>query len=221
MMGKIYVELSMGSVVTKIVEDVSNSVVEEPNKEGHDETIGVDKSFDEAVEVMALRKDKNRSGLGRVTSSGDVVRTGPEEEWFAIQEGFPTTWRVSRRHWDTLFPIGKEQIDWMHRVGIQIGVQTEEEKEQAVRLLWIWRDIFVEQLCDLPMTDLVPHSIPAYPGIRAHRAPDPIYAIDEIRWQKQILPEMIGKIVERGTPPWVAKTTWVSKKETIVDENGR
>ena len=159
-MGKIYVELSMGSVVTKIVEDVSNSVVEEPNKEGHDETIGVDKSFDEAVEVMALRKDKNRSGLGRVTSSGDVVRTGPEEEWFAIQEGFPTTWRVSRRHWDTLFPIGKEQIDWMHRVGIQIGVQTEEEKEQAVRLLWIWRDIFVEQLCDLPMTDLVTHAGP-------------------------------------------------------------
>ena len=196
-------------------------MVEEPNKEGHDETIGVDKSFDEAVEVMALRKDKNRSGLGRVTSSGDVVRTGPEEEWFAIQEGFPTTWRVSRRHWDTLFPIGKEQIDWMHRVGIQIGVQTEEEKEQAVRLLWIWRDIFVEQLCDLPMTDLVTHAIPTYPGIRAHRARDPIYAMDEIRWQKQILPEMIGKIVERGTSPWVAKTTWVSKKETIVDENGR
>ena len=170
---------------------------------------------------MALRKDKNRPGLGRVISSADVVRTGPEEAWFAIQEGFQTTRRVSRRHWDTSFPIEKEQIEWIHRVGIHIGALTEEEKEQVVRLLWIWRDIFVEQLSDLPMTDLVPHSIPAYPGIRAHRAPDPIYAIDEIRWQKQILPEMIGKIVERGTPPWVAKTTWVSKKETIVDENGR
>ena len=90
-----------------------------------------------------------------------------------------------------------------------------------MRLLWTWKDIFVDQLEDLPATDLVVHTIPTYPEARAHRARDPIYAKDEIRWQTSILPDMIGKIVERGSSLWVAKTTWVSKKETIIDENGR
>ena len=32
---------------------------------------------------------------------------------------------------------------------------------------------------------------------------------------------MVGTIVERGSSPWVAKTAWVGKKDTIVNENGR
>ena len=112
---------------------------------------------------------------------------------------------------------------WIHRVGIQLGsnILTAREREQAIRLLWIWRDVFVEHLGELPMTDLVTHTIPTYPEARAHRARDPVYAMDEVRWQREVLPKMIGKIVERGTSPWVAKTTWVSKKDTVVNENGR
>lgn len=179
---------------------------------------------DGAVEVMALKKKgKNRTFLDCGIPSGAVVRAGPEEEWFAVQEGFPTTRRVSRRLWDESFVIGQEQEIWIHRVGIQLGTDllTAKEREQAMRLLWIWRDVFVEQLGELPVTDLVTHTIPTYPEARAHRAWDPVYAMDEVRWQREVLPEMIGKIVERGTSPWVAKTTWVSKKDTVVTENGR
>ena len=95
------------------------------------------------------------------------------------------------------------------------------EREQAIRLLWIWRDLFVEDMSKLTATDLVIHTIPTYPDARAHRAKDPIYAQDQVRWQTTVLPDMIGTIVERGSSPWVAKTTWVSKKDTVVGELGR
>ena len=90
-----------------------------------------------------------------------------------------------------------------------------------VKLLWIWRDVFVERVEDLPATDLVMHTIPTYPHCKAFRAKDPIYAKDEVRWQTTELPKMVGTTVERGSSPWVAKTTWVAKKETIIGENGR
>ena len=109
----------------------------------------------------------------------------------------------------------------MQSLGIQLGDLTEEQREAAVRLLWIWKDIFVEKVEDLPATDLVEHAIPTYPQCRAYHAKDPIYAKDEVRWQATELPKMIGTIVGRGSSPWVAKTTWVVKKETVVDENGR
>ena len=59
---------------------------------------------------------------------------------------------------------------WIHRVGIQLGTNllTAREREQAMRLLWIWRDVFIEHLGELPMTDLVTHTIPTYPEARAH-----------------------------------------------------
>ena len=52
-------------------------------------------------------------------------------------------------------------------------------------------------------------------------AKDPIDAKDEIRWQTTELTKILGTIVEKGSSPWVAKTTWVDKKEIVTDENGR
>ena len=79
--------------------------------------------------------------------------------------------------------------------------------------------MFVDQVHDLPTTDLVVHMIPTVPHAKRYRARDPIYAIDEVRWQMTELPNMIGTIVDRGASPWVAKTTWVIKKETVVDKD--
>lgn len=75
----------------------------------------------------------------------------------------------------------------------------------------------MEKVEDLPMTDLVVHTIPTLPYAKPHRARDPIYAGDEVRWQTTILPDMIGHIIQSGSSPWVAKTTWVSKKDTVVN----
>ena len=115
-----------------------------------------------------------------------------------------------------------DEEDWFSRSGIEIDSElTGEQRMQVITLLWIWRDMFVEMVEDLPATNLVTHTIPTYPHCKAYQAKDPIYAKDEVRWQNTELPKMIGIIVERGSSPWVAKTTWVAKKETVVDEIGR
>lgn len=179
-----------------------------------------------AVATVETRDGKRRAKKGKgkewTIPSGALVKPGPEEEWFGCQQDFPTDRRVERREWDLSIPVGKEQEEWILRVGIKVGKELgPKEREQVLRLLWIWRDVFVDDMAQLPATDLVTHTIPTYPGARAHRARDPIYAKDEVRWQTSVLPTMIGTIVDRGSSPWVAKTTWVSKKDTTVGELGR
>ena len=159
---------------------------------------------------------------GMMIPSGHTVEPGPEELWFGTQTPFPTLRRPQRRLWDISFTVGAEHEFWATTLGIQVGPSlSHEERSQVLRLLWIWRDLFVERMEDLPVTDLVVHTIPTYPWSKPYRARDPIYAMDEIRWQKIVLPTMIGNIVERGSSPWVAKTTWVNKKDTTVSEAGR
>ena len=103
-------------------------------------------------------------------------------------------------------------MEWFKSSGIKIGSElTNKQRNQVVKLLCIWRDMFVERVDDLPATDLVMYTIPTYPHCKAYRAKDPIYAKDEL----------LRSCVERGSSPWVAKTTWVAKKETIIDESGR
>ena len=163
--------------------------------------------------------------------SGATVIPCPEEDWFGRQDGFPTSRRLSRRVVDDSLICWEVQEAWFRNSGIRIGegpddsensnYLTYEERRRAIQLLWTWRDIFVDKMEDLPMTDLVIHTIPTYPNAKAHRARDLLYAKDEIRWQTTILPGMIGHVVERGSSPWVAKTTWVNKKETTISPEGR
>ena len=95
------------------------------------------------------------------------------------------------------------------------------EREQAVRLLYHWRDIFVEDMESLQATDPVVHTIPIYPSMRPHRAREPIYAADEIYWQVAMFPQMLkGGIIRRGMSPWADKTTWVNKKRMEVNDKG-
>ena len=179
-------------------------------------------------DVMALKRRKNWEvprttiDVPGVILSGTTVPPGPEETWFGgYQPPFPTTRRVQRRPWDPAFQVQLEHEAWVEHMKITVGKSLDEtEKRQAIQLLWTWKDVFVDRVDELPMTDLVEHTIPTYPMARAHRARDPIYAKDEIRWQTTILPEMIGTIVEWGSSPWVAKTTWISKKDTTIDANG-
>ena len=112
--------------------------------------------------------------------------------------------------------------DWFATSRITIGsFLRKEERRQVITLLYLWRDLFVEDIKDLLATDLVYHTIPTYPSARLYRAKDPIYAMDEVRWQTKMLPDMVGTIIQPGTSPWAAKTTWVDKKDTVRDSIGR
>lgn len=53
---------------------------------------------------------------------------------------------------------------WMARFPRLIGelAQTPEQVEKAKLLIATWRDIFVENIRDMPKTDLIEHRIPLY-----------------------------------------------------------
>ena len=156
--------------------------------------------------------------------SGTVINPGAEEEWYGChQDPFPTQRRLERRPWDPAFCVDGVHEEWLLQSGIKIGQLTPPERRKVIQLLWVWKDLFVDRVQDLPATDLVVHTIPTYPNARPYRAREPVYAKDEVRWQLEELPKMMDIIVSRGSSPWVAKTTWVSKKETIinVEDGGR
>ena len=152
--------------------------------------------------------------------SGSILPQHPEEEGFGEQPSCPTARRPIdfRRSWPE--PIDPECLQaWLDQAKIGIGSQlTELEREQAIGLLYHWRDLFVEEMNDIQATDFVVHTIPTFPNERPLRAREPYYAPDEVHWQVNVLPQMFrGGIIQRGTPPWVTKTTWVNKKSTVVD----
>ena len=153
--------------------------------------------------------------------SGGILPESAEEATFGFQiSPFPTR-RPIRRHLPTDIFLTDEAQRWFVCSKITLGPLLSSQQKQAIALLYLWKDLFVEDVKDLPETDLVCHTIPTYPGARPYRAKDPIYAADEVRWQSTMLPEMMGTVVQPGTSPWAAKTTWVSKKDTTVDSIGR
>ena len=167
-----------------------------------------------------------------------LTRVAKRKSWnpaFNAEDGSPTPIKLTCWHQDMPFPKRRpihrtrlhkpteDTLRWFGESRINVGTElTNERTDMLIALLVTWRDLFVEKLRDLRVTDLVHHTITTYPEARLHRAKDPIYAADEIRWQSLMFPDMVQSgIVRPGTSPWVAKTTWVSKKETVVDHVGR
>lgn len=179
----------------------------------------------EVAAISMVTKDKRDTKTQLpVLPSGSLLQHGtPEESVFGYQNpSFPTTRRPVRRPLGELTPEYVCQArEWVKQVGIVIGPLEPEEEMRALQVLYLWKDVFVEKIGDLPATDLVTHTIPTYPGAKPYRAKDPIYAADEVRWQSIMLPEMVGTVIQPGVSPWATKTTWVDKKDTTVDSVGR
>lgn len=181
------------------------------------------------VAVISTRVSSKFRGSGTgvipaVLPSGGILPESAEEATFGSQMSPFLARRPIRR----LLPspsdiyLTEEAQRWFACSKITLGTLLSSiERIQVIALLYLWEDLFVEEIGDLPETDLVCHTIPTYPGARPYRAKDPIYAPDEVRWQSTMLPEMMGTIIQPGTSPWAAKTTWVSKKDTAVDAIGR
>lgn len=175
------------------------------------------------VNVVTTLREENSVGmrLRRELQYLPQERVHLEECTFGYQEMVYPERRPRRR----LVPntLATTEVEkWFEQSGIKIGsFLTTQQRHQVLNLLYVWNDLFVEKLRELPATDLVCHTIPTIPGARPYKAKDPIYAADEVRWQSRMIPEMLGTIIQSGMSPWAVKTTWVSKKETTLDSVGR
>ena len=61
----------------------------------------------------------------------------------------------------------EEAVAWFATRKITLGENLkEEELRKAKLLLYTWKDAFATELEDMPVTDLVEHIIPVYPGVQ-------------------------------------------------------
>lgn len=72
-------------------------------------------------------------------------------------------------------------------------------------VLFTWKDRFVKNVREMPVTTLAIHQIPTYPGLRPKPAPIKMYTQEESRWLQVYdnLPTMEeAQIIMRCTTPW-------------------
>lgn len=104
---------------------------------------------------------------------------------------------------------------WFETAGIRIGNHlTTTQRDRIIRLLYTWRNLFISDTRQIPVTDLVTHAIPTYAGAKAHRAREVPATAEEEAWQLHNLPPMLGVIIGFTQSPWCAKTTFVAKKDS-------
>lgn len=124
----------------------------------------------------------------KITEVAAIVRTRNgwdestvEENVFGYQEMKYPTRRPIRRPLST-GPIRPQARYWFEesKISVESEVLSPKQMEQVIKLLYTWKDLFVEKISDLPATDLVWHTIPTYPRSRPYKAKDPIYAADEV-----------------------------------------
>ena len=72
-------------------------------------------------------------------------------------------------------------ITWFDTSKLRIGSHLSfAEGEKILRVLYTWKDIFLDDVRQLEATDLVQHSIPTRVGARPYRATEPLYTPKEI-----------------------------------------
>jgi len=109
----------------------------------------------------------------------------------------------------------KEVDDWFTTPNITMGAQLKEKEEKEAKLLlYTWRDAFASQIEEMPVTDLVEHRIPVYPGAQPRHTKDKIYTKEERDWLDANLPQLErAGVIGRSESPWSHRTKFVRKED--------
>lgn len=170
---------------------------------------------------------KHRRVLGQIEWTIDRERgrfprdrcpiTEEAETYGTISNPFPTIRRpqMFRRSVDTHTPSVVCR-NFVSSCRILLGDHLIESQHTAIcRLLYTWKDVFVTEYNQLPVTDLFVHAIPTYEGARPHRDREAPVTPEEHAWQINNIPLLLGTIISFTSSPWVAKTTFVPKKDSV------
>ena len=150
------------------------------------------------------------------------VATLAEDRLFGQKVGYPTSRRpidyqreLSTNPWETI-------EKWFSTFGVTIGskangaMQSTDRKtaEMTARLFYTWRDLFVEDMVEMPATDLATHTIPTREDAVPRRARDKLYTPREREWMDRNIPKMLeAGIIDYSVSPWCHKTKFVPKKD--------
>ena len=137
----------------------------------------------------------------------------PEVEEFGHIVEYPTICRLTsyRR---SIASSASEIPTWFEAYKISLGEQLTAEKKEAACLLYTWRDLFANDIKDMPVTNLLVYRIQIYRGTQPRRAKDRLYTKEELDWLEVNIPKLEeAGIIARSESPWVYRTKFVRKKD--------
>lgn len=141
------------------------------------------------------------------------TRHGSSHLTFREVKNFPVKRRPILR---ALSDASEADIDaWFDKSHITIGeaAETEDQRRQAKRLLYTWKDCFATSLLDMKPTDLVQHTIDLKPNARPVYSKIPRYTAKERAFAEVILPEMEkAGIIARIASDWGCRTKFPPQK---------
>ena len=107
-------------------------------------------------------------------------------------------------------------MNWISKFPKMIGplAETPDQVKQVQQLLETWKDIFCENIKDMPKTDLIEHRIPTYNNAIPRVAKPVLYTPEETKWQQENLPKLIeAGIVTQCVSPWSARSRFPRKED--------
>ena len=150
------------------------------------------------------------------------VATLEEDRLFGQKVGYPTSRRpidykreLSTEHW-------KVVEKWFSTFNVTIGPKANDAMrstdrttaEMTALLFYTWRDLLVEDMVEMPATDLVTHMIPKREDAVPQRAREKLYTPREREWMDKNIPKMVqAGIIDYSVSPWCHKRKFVLKKD--------
>lgn len=171
----------------------------------------------EPTEVSQAEEDPMRAGIPTVKWQPEQAKQDDAEaEEFGSQIlGFPTERRPTSYRRQLLSQTTDSFDKWIEGFPKMIGelAKTPEQIEQARSLLATCQDIFVENIRDMPKTDLIEHRIPIYRDAMPSVAKPVLYSSEEVEWQNTNIPKLLeAGIVTQCVSPWSARSRFPRKE---------
>lgn len=173
--------------------------------------------FEKLVDRPAVPQEYDRKEQRNWTSPlahASVAVEAAEIEAFGRVLGFPIK-RRSGSYRRTIIHSASEVHTWFTASGIKLGAGlTAGQELEAESLRYTWRDLFTDQVKDMPVPDLLEHRIPIYHGAQPRRARDKLYTKEEQDWLELNIPKLEeAGIIARSESPWAHRIKFVRKKD--------
>ena len=137
--------------------------------------------------------------------------TVEEDELYGGSTGYPTSrrpvdfWKeLTTKPWDVVSALFAQSGITAGSTATKRANSSDAEVAQATaRLFYTWKELFVEDLVGMPVTDLVTHSIPTWSDAVPVRAKDKLYALRKRKWMDRVIPQMLKSgVIDHSVSPW-------------------
>ena len=178
----------------------------------------VDEQVGDGCAVKMMKNTVN--SITQLPSGSDPGPITEEELAFGGSVGFPTERHPAeyRCHMQREDDVGGEIGKALCELGLDrmIGDYEimAEQRAEVESLIYTWRDLFVVDPVEMPVTDLVMHTIPTHNNARPVGTKEIVYSQREIQWQRENIPKLLkAGVISYCDSPWSAQTKHPVKRD--------